>query len=100
MGGSAAGGMLLIEKHPMALWNSGEAVAATVWSQLPVANPFHSERVKTKVELIRSRLGTLHADSMRPVADVDESALGDSAFRGSARRFSFCAGGFSSPCNF
>ncbi|CAE7355520.1 RE2 [Symbiodinium sp. CCMP2456] len=46
-------------------------------SQLPQANPFHSERVKAEVELLRHRPPTLDKDGLRLSVEYDEAALGD-----------------------
>ena len=48
-------------------------------ADLPTANPFHSERVRSEVQLIRSRPQTLDADGRRLRGEVDESGLGDLA---------------------
>ncbi|CAE7227612.1 unnamed protein product [Symbiodinium necroappetens] len=43
---------------------------------LPQANPFHSERVKAEVELLRHRPRTLDDDGVRLKVEPDEGALG------------------------
>ena len=61
---------------------SGGAMGLSDPSNLPVANPFHSERVKTEVQLLRHRPGTLDEDAARLRTEVDESALGDASWTG------------------
>ena len=68
MGGDASPGTLEL----------GEARAQEVGQQLPSANPFHSERVKAEVELIRTRPLSLDDDARRVTKEYDEAALGDS----------------------
>ena len=48
----------------------------------PVASPFHSERVRAEVDLLRNRPSTLDADASRLNSEIDESALGDLAGNG------------------
>ena len=75
-GGVSTSGAGQGEASPGTL-ESGEAKGSSAASTLPVANPFHSERVRTEVELIRSRPATLDLDAARVQGDYDESALGD-----------------------
>ena len=48
-------------------------------------NPFHSERVKSEVQLLRSRPLTLDEDGKRLCGDVDEQALGDPSWDGGVK---------------
>ena len=75
--GEAPGGIWAGEASPGTL-ESGGIVGQSGSEQLPVANPFHSERVKQEVNLIRSRPTTLDTDAARFHGEVDEAALGDS----------------------
>ena len=43
---------------------------------LPTANPFHSDPVRTEVELIRARPVTLDEDAQRVRGEDDEPTLG------------------------
>ena len=58
----------------------GGATGRMEAEQLPTANPFHSERVRAEVELIRNRPATLDQDGHKIRGDVDETALGDAAW--------------------
>ena len=75
--GEVPGGIRAGEASPGTL-ESGGVVGQSGSEQLPVANPFHSERVRQEVNLIRSRPTTLHTDAARFQGEVDEAALGDS----------------------
>ena len=75
--GEVPGGICAGEASPGTL-ESGGIVGQSGSEQLPVANPFHSERVKQEVNLIRSRPTTLDTDAARFHGEVDEAALGDS----------------------
>ena len=75
-GGATAGEMRRGEVSPGTL-ESGGAAGEGERDNLPVANPFHSERVRTEVELIRSRPSTLDAEAARLGMEVNETALGD-----------------------
>ena len=54
----------------------GGATGRMEAEQLPTANPFHSERVRAEVELIRNRPATLDQDGHKIRGDVDETAWG------------------------
>ena len=56
---------------------SGEAGGPPLGEPLPVANPFHSERVKTEVKLLRSRPASLDQDAARLGVGVDAQDLGE-----------------------
>ena len=56
---------------------SGSAMGSAGVDPLPTANPFHSERVRTEVELIRSRPATLDQDARRLRVDPDSPNLGE-----------------------
>eukprot|EP00439_Symbiodinium_sp_Y106_P077061 s313_g16.t1 len=56
---------------------SGEAGGPPLGEPLPVANPFHSERVKTEVNLRRSRPASLDKDAARLGVGVDAQDLGE-----------------------
>ncbi|CAE7265618.1 unnamed protein product, partial [Symbiodinium sp. CCMP2456] len=75
-GGNASGvlarGLVPGEASPGTL-EMGEARA----DMGPRANPFHSERVKAEVELMRHRPTTLDDDARRLQGEHDETALGD-----------------------
>ena len=71
-------GLLNSDASPNTM-EKGVALNTSVSEQLPVASPFHSERVKTEVELMRSRPNTLDDDGLRLQQEVDETALGDLA---------------------
>ncbi|OLQ04408.1 hypothetical protein AK812_SmicGene12490 [Symbiodinium microadriaticum] len=61
---------------------SGGAMGLTDPGNLPVANPFHSEKVKTEVQLLRHRPGSLDEDAAKIRTEVDESALGNASWTG------------------
>ncbi|CAE7560008.1 RE1 [Symbiodinium sp. CCMP2456] len=61
---------------------SGGAPGLTGTGPLPVANPFHSERVRTEVELIRHRPATLDEDGSRIRFEGNEEELGDTTWTG------------------
>ena len=71
--------------------------------QMPTTNPFHSERVKSEVQLLRSRPLTLDEDGKRLCGDVDEQALGDPSWDGGVKEpdygsaFSSAAGPHEAP---
>ncbi|CAE7895136.1 GIP [Symbiodinium microadriaticum] len=73
--GTLLNGVVGGEASPGTL-ESGEARAKEIAPQLPSANPFHSERVKAEVELIRNRPTSLDEDARRAVREYDDSALG------------------------
>ncbi|CAE7909527.1 unnamed protein product, partial [Symbiodinium sp. KB8] len=58
------------------------AMGLTDPGNLPVANPFHSEKVKTEVQLLRHRPGSLDEDAAKIRTEVDESALGNASWTG------------------
>ncbi|CAE7427987.1 GIP [Symbiodinium sp. CCMP2592] len=53
------------------------ATTSAVDEHLPVANPFHSEKVRTEVELIRNRPTSLDDDGRRLRVDPDAPTLGE-----------------------
>ena len=58
---------------------SGEARAREQAHPLPSASPFHSERVRAEVELIRTRPVSLDEDAKKFTKEYDDAALGDAA---------------------
>ncbi|CAE7205960.1 unnamed protein product [Symbiodinium sp. CCMP2456] len=82
----ALGGFLHGDASPGTL-ESGGVVGpnVSVSGQLPVANPFHSDRVKSEVQLLRNRPATLDEDAARLRTEVDDTALGDAAVVGGNR---------------
>ncbi|CAE7770739.1 unnamed protein product, partial [Symbiodinium sp. KB8] len=62
LGGDASPGTL----------ESGGAPGLATAHQLPVANPFHSDKVKSEVQLLRNRPASLDEDAARLRGDVDE----------------------------
>ncbi|CAE7239615.1 RE2 [Symbiodinium sp. CCMP2592] len=56
---------------------SGEAVVSGGEGVLPTSHPFHSDRIKSEVQLQRSRPSTLDADAKRLGVDTDSPALGE-----------------------
>ncbi|CAE7193732.1 RE1 [Symbiodinium natans] len=56
---------------------SGEAAECLESTRLPIASPFHSEKVKAEVALKRTRPNTLDDDASRLCPEVNEAALGD-----------------------
>eukprot|EP00439_Symbiodinium_sp_Y106_P043399 s7005_g5.t1 len=56
---------------------SGEAMVGAAGLPLPTANPFHSERIRTEMELIRTRPATLDANARRLQTDPDGPNLGE-----------------------
>ena len=56
---------------------SGEAGGPPLGEPLPVANPFHSEKVKTEVTLRRSRPASLDKDAARLGVSGDAQDLGE-----------------------
>ncbi|CAE7676383.1 GIP [Symbiodinium sp. CCMP2592] len=84
-GGVSLNGILPGEASPGTL-ESGEAkmqvagepaTTSAVDEHLPVANPFHSEKVRTEVELIRNRPTSLDDDGRRLRVDPDAPTLGE-----------------------
>ncbi|CAE7208375.1 TY5A, partial [Symbiodinium necroappetens] len=73
--GTLLNGVVGGEASPGTL-ESGEGRGQEIAHQLPSANPFHSERVKAEVELIRNRPTSLDEDARRAVREYDDSALG------------------------
>ncbi|OLP76939.1 hypothetical protein AK812_SmicGene43063 [Symbiodinium microadriaticum] len=69
--GAPASGTVPGEASPGTLEMGGAGVLG-----LPQANPFHSERVKAEVELLRHRPRTLDDDGVRLKVEPDEGALG------------------------
>ncbi|CAE7498061.1 unnamed protein product [Symbiodinium microadriaticum] len=55
----------------------GEGGTGRQETGLPVASPFHSERIQAEVALMRSRPVTLDGDAAKLGAEADEAALGD-----------------------
>ncbi|OLQ01188.1 hypothetical protein AK812_SmicGene16079 [Symbiodinium microadriaticum] len=72
LGGDASPGTL----------ESGGAPGLVTSHQLPVANPFHSDKVKSEVQLLRNRPASLDEDAARLRGDVDVAALGDVSWTG------------------
>ncbi|CAE7887157.1 GIP, partial [Symbiodinium necroappetens] len=58
---------------------SGEARAREQAYPFPSASPFHSDRVKAEVELIRTRPVSLDEDARKFTKEYDDAALGDAA---------------------
>ena len=75
--GSGSGG----DASPGTL-ESGGAPGLVTAHQLPVANPFHSDKVKSEVQLLRNRPASLDEDAARLRGEVDEAALGDASWTG------------------
>ena len=74
--GAILNGIMPGEASPGTL-ESGEAMVGAAGLPLPTANPFHSERIRTEVELIRTRPATLDADARRLQTDPDGPNLGE-----------------------
>ena len=72
----SAGGVAPGEVSPGTL-ESGGLSSANHDLGLPIASPFHSERVKEEVALRRQRPVNLDLEAVRLGVEVDESALGD-----------------------
>ncbi|CAE7787852.1 TY5A, partial [Symbiodinium sp. CCMP2456] len=89
-GGLSAGSPQAAFGGTTSLGASGEAELNTT---LPVASPFHSERVRSEVELLRSRPATLDDDGRRAGIDIDEAALGDRSFVGTGREPDYALAG-------
>ena len=70
---------------PQAVSGGAASLDGTGAVDLPVASPFHSERVRSEVELLRSRPVTLDDDGRRAGLEIDEAALGDKGFVDSGR---------------
>ena len=66
-----------LERRVQVCWSQGKRGGPQAGEPLPVANPFHSERVKTEVELIRSRPVSLDKDAARLGVDMDAQDLGE-----------------------
>ena len=73
------------EMSPGTLEQGGVSAEAENPVNLFVASPFHSEKVKSEVELLRSRPATLDDDGRRAGIEYDEVALGDSSFSSGGR---------------
>ncbi|CAE7240965.1 unnamed protein product, partial [Symbiodinium sp. CCMP2456] len=73
--GAAVNGVAPGEASPGTL-ESGEAAGRSREVSMPVANPFHSERVRAEVDLIRSRPAALDEDAARLGLEPDDIGLG------------------------
>ena len=81
-GGVLAGGVAPGEVSPGTL-ESGGCPGTNHDLSLPIASPFHSERVREEVALRRQRPINLDVEAVRLGVEVDESALGDPSAGGS-----------------
>ncbi|OLP96580.1 hypothetical protein AK812_SmicGene21183 [Symbiodinium microadriaticum] len=73
--GASMNGVRPGESSPGAL-EAGTAGEAASRAALPVANPFHSERVRAEVDLIRNRPPTLDKDASRLGLEPEDGDLG------------------------
>ncbi|CAE7380847.1 RE2 [Symbiodinium natans] len=84
------------EMSPGMLEQGGVPAEPETPANLFVASPFHSEKVKSEVELLRSRPATLDDDGRRAGIDYDEAALGDSSFLSGGREPDYSLAGHGS----
>ena len=80
--GQFVGGVCGGEASPSTLEMAG-APGLNMNDPLPTANPFHSDRARSEVELIRARPVTLDEDAQRVRGENDEPTLGDATVGGS-----------------
>ncbi|CAE7798008.1 GIP [Symbiodinium necroappetens] len=76
MGDVPVNGLRAGEVSPGTL-ESGKGVGKPVGGELPMANPFHSDKVRAEVDLIRSRPVTLDGDATRLGLEAEGPALGE-----------------------
>ena len=56
---------------------SGDAPSRAVSPSFPTANPFHSERVKKEIAVMKAHPAALDEEALRFTKKVNEAALGD-----------------------